>query len=377
MNLGRKLRRYFATGLKANRVAAALSPCLFEQLESRQLLSAVIDVRLVGGGKSVNVTSVGQVINMEVWATITGTDADGANDGIQSFVGSFLSTNITGGSANGTLAAVPVTPFHAVASTGGTKVDLDGDGDLDVGSNDSSSPDGFFVARAGEVQYDSGTVSGASNSFKVGKLSFTVTSLLSGTSTKINFRKRDGTNGALWIEDGQGKDGDAGSLTSGTPVVLVGSAPANPAVLSSKGVLTVTGTSGADTIGLAIKGSKVKVTVGSKSQSFNTSVVKKIKVLGLDGNDKITVGKGVIGVIVDGGAGNDTITGGSGNDSLAGGAGDDSITGGSGFDTLRGGAGNDRLFSRDGFPDIVDGGSGSDSAQVDSRELLSSIETLL
>lgn len=378
MNLGHKLRRYFARSQKAKGTAVASSPCVFEQLELRQLLSAVIDVRLPGGGKTVNVTSVGQVINMEVWATVTGSDANGANDGIQSLVGSFLSTNVGGGSANGTLVAENVSPFDATGVTAGTQVDLDGDGDLDIGSNDSSHAAGFFFARAGGVQFSGGVVSGASNSFKVADLSFTVTSLLSGTSTKINFRKRDDQTGALWAEEHQFKNAGTDTLSSGKPLVLQGtSGPVNPAVLASNGTLTVTGTNAADTISLAIKSGKLKVTVGSKSQSFTKSAVKKIKVLGLGGNDKITIGDGVIGTTVDGGAGNDTITGGSGDDSLVGGAGNDSITGGIGFDTLRGGAGNDRLFSLDGYPDTVDGGPGSDSARIDLRELLTGVEHLL
>src|SRR5687768_3076985 len=114
------------------------TPCKIESLESRQLLSRIIDVRLVGGGKAANVSSVGQVIQMEVFATVTGADANGANDGLQMVVGSFLSSNLSGGTALGTLEAAPVAPFDALVSTSGTQADLDGDGDLDIGSNDTA-----------------------------------------------------------------------------------------------------------------------------------------------------------------------------------------------------------------------------------------------
>src|SRR4029077_2047882 len=60
------------------------------------------------------------------------------------------------------------------------------------------------------------------------------------------------------------------------------------------------------------------------------------------GDDVITAGNGLAGLInlvIDGGAGNDTITGGDGNDTLLGGDGNDLIIGGRGNDALNGGAG--------------------------------------
>ena len=45
---------------------------LIETLENRQLLSLTIDLRLPGGGKTANVGTVGQVVNVEIWATVKG-----------------------------------------------------------------------------------------------------------------------------------------------------------------------------------------------------------------------------------------------------------------------------------------------------------------
>ncbi|HEU0099131.1 MAG TPA: pre-peptidase C-terminal domain-containing protein [Allosphingosinicella sp.] len=59
-------------------------------------------------------------------------------------------------------------------------------------------------------------------------------------------------------------------------------------------------------------------------------------------------------IVVNGLAGNDSITGGGGNDTLNGGADDDTLNGGSGNDTLNGGSGNDTMV----------GGSGTDTALV-------------
>jgi hypothetical protein len=77
----------------------------------------------------------------------------------------------------------------------------------------------------------------------------------------------------------------------------------------------------------------------------------------------------ILGSIVFGGAGKDTLTGtsagddlhgGTGNDILNGGAGDDSLFGDGGDDTLKGGAGNDQL----------NGGSGSDRASGEEFDVL-------
>ena len=60
---------------------------------------------------------------------------------------------------------------------------------------------------------------------------------------------------------------------------------------------------------------------------------------------------GTVGVLLEGGAGDDLLEGGSGDDTLAGNA---------GADTLRGAAGNDRLAGGDG-DDWIDGGAGDDN----------------
>lgn len=96
-----------------------------------------------------------------------------------------------------------------------------------------------------------------------------------------------------------------------------------------------------------------------------------------------------------GGAGNDTITGGAksdrlygddsatttagtdGADSISGGAGNDSINGGGAADTLHGDAGNDTIFSRDSVIDTIDGGPGTNKAQVDATDVQSNIKKLL
>ncbi|MGZ8692621.1 MAG: hypothetical protein ACXWZT_07795 [Gaiellaceae bacterium] len=47
------------------------------------------------------------------------------------------------------------------------------------------------------------------------------------------------------------------------------------------------------------------------------------------------------------------------------------------MDTLLGAAGNDLFLARDGKRDDVDGGPGSDRGQIDPKDWISLLETLL
>jgi hypothetical protein len=181
------------------------------------LLSAILDVRLPGGGKLVDAAAVGQIVQLEVWALITGNNATGVDDGIQSAAGSFLSTDVGGGAARGTLEAAPLIPFDGLGSSPGTAADLDGDGDLDVGDNDDSGA-GLFGVRAGSM-VKGGTVAGRTRSMKIADLVFTIEQLLPGTETEINFRPYL-KNGAVWMEDNQAQSGISGDLRAGLPVVI-------------------------------------------------------------------------------------------------------------------------------------------------------------
>jgi Ca2+-binding RTX toxin-like protein len=95
---------------------------------------------------------------------------------------------------------------------------------------------------------------------------------------------------------------------------------------------------------------------------------------GGDGNDTMT-GNGAADAL-HGENGNDLLVGVFGNDFLDGGAGDDEMYGQNGNDTLLGQSGNDRLFADDGVRDSVNGGSGTDSADVDGADAVTGVETV-
>jgi hypothetical protein len=230
----RSVRKLFRREPHARRAwrASAIEPVL-EALENRQLLSLVVDLRLSNGGKSATVSKVGDTVYLDIFATVKGSNSTGADDGLQTVVGSLLSSNVNGGAVNGTLKANLMGQFFGLGSSSGSQKDLDGDGDLDVGSNVVSDASGFFAARAGSVDR-SGAVSGNSNAFQIGTATFTVTSLKSSTGqTNLTFRPRNGNGsitGGLWQEDGRLPliDQSTGSYLAGSPVVIKRSGGGSP-----------------------------------------------------------------------------------------------------------------------------------------------------
>ena len=159
-------------------------------------------------------------------------------------------------------------------------------------------------------------------------------------------------------------------------------------------LVTVNGTGGNDQIQILAAGSSVTVN-GLAAQvvisgAEGAAITDVLTISAGNGNDTInagTVPAGSIGLVLDGGAGNDTITGGAGNDQLLGGAGndillgkggndllfggdgDDTLTGGTGDDQVFGQAGNDRMIWNPGDGNaLLEGGDGTDTAEVQRRQ---------
>jgi Ca2+-binding RTX toxin-like protein len=130
--------------------------------------------------------------------------------------------------------------------------------------------------------------------------------------------------------------------------------------------VSVRGTPGADQI--TVTGSGTAVTVAGLSEVViieNADAIDRLSVLAGDGNDTIDASglpAGTIGLVIDGGAGNDTIIGSQGADTLFGGDGADVVTGGRGNDTAFLGAGGDEFIWNPGDgSDTVDGQGGIDT----------------
>ncbi len=156
-------------------------------------------------------------------------------------------------------------------------------------------------------------------------------------------------------------------------------------------VLTITGTEGKDAISVKAGGAPGEVVVSKAPGVDRNSVftgIDKIVVNGLGGDDRIAIGKnllgvtgGMIGAEIHGGGGRDRIVGGSGDDVHHGGDGDDRISdrygdnmvdAGEGNDRVNTGEGNDHILAGDGDDRVadrggdndIDGGGGDDRIKV-------------
>ncbi len=243
-----------------------------------------------------------------------------------------------------------------------------------------NNPEGSLLMDAAGNLFGT-TTAGGNTAPGTGNDAGVVFELPAGSNTPIsllNFNQVDGKypEGSL-IADASGNlygtTESGGANGDGTVFELSNTGFVPPIGTLTNGALTINGTNGDDTITLTSDGTNVIATLnGTASQPFPVSGITSITVNGLAGNDNITIESSMpatLGVSVQGGPGDDTITGGpgndtlgggAGNDSIAGGPGDDSIKGGQGDDTLAGGKGNDTLFGSLGN-DILRGGLGDDS----------------
>ena len=135
----------------------------------------------------------------------------------------------------------------------------------------------------------------------------------------------------------------------------------------ANGKLTVTGTTGVDSISVSLANGTFTCIRNGVSKNLSAAGVTSIDIYALDGDDAVTV-SGPMGAYIDAGIGNDfveggdgpdTVTGGAGKDRLHGGLGNDRLGGNGGHDQLFGEAGKDRLYGGDGN-DTLDGGSSTD-----------------
>ena len=148
---------------------------------------------------------------------------------------------------------------------------------------------------------------------------------------------------------------------AGTPGSGIGDSQADTVI--------VNGTSHADAVQIAGSGTGFSVAGLSAMVSVQGSdgTSDQLVVNALGGNDSVTAAglpATVVGLTIDGGAGNDMITGGDGNDMLIGGDGNDTVIGGRGNDTALLGAGNDTFVWNPGDgSDVVEGQDGADTLQ--------------
>ena len=155
----------------------------------------------------------GDVISFDIFVTATGTNANVFDDKIVAIDGSVLSQHTFPlGNLRGTLQLDYVRTtydgngdpisfgFDGPTASVGLQQDLDGDGDLDVGSNNDPSPQLFWAARF--IGGAAGATAPPPVGRKVGFGTFTVTDGANDGVTFLFFRGRNSGTAAQFWQDG-------------------------------------------------------------------------------------------------------------------------------------------------------------------------------
>ncbi len=152
----------------------------------------------------------------------------------------------------------------------------------------------------------------------------------------------DGGGGNDVIDTGNGNDIATGGTGAGKDTLI-----------GVRGKDRLNGGSGADRLGGGASADRLTGASGNDRIHGGSS---SDRLTGSSGNDRLT-----------GSSGNDRLAGAAGKDRLNAGKGNDRLSGGKGADRLVAGAGKDRISARDRSRDLIDGGSGRDTATVDRR----------
>ena len=176
--------------------------------------TGVTGAGFVENGKSVIFVAPGSVVSFDIFAVVRGTNTSNGDDKFISVAGSWRSS--AAGSLQGNLAAdlirsaldsdgnVTSPGFDGLGSSVGLQQDLDGDGDLDVGSNTDSDANNFWAARfaLAPQAIGAGSQSPTTGGRRIGFGTFTVTGTGNGL-TLVNFDGRGASTAANYIQDGQ------------------------------------------------------------------------------------------------------------------------------------------------------------------------------
>src|SRR2546421_9316020 len=127
------------------------------------------------------------------------------------------------------------------------------------------------------------------------------------------------------------------------------------------GRLCVGGTAHGDHIAVSVDPGEVNVTMNENPRHFGLDEVMRLRIQARGGNDVVTLDRSVrLHSMVDGGAGDDSLTGGFGHDDLVGGAGDDVLVGRGASDDIEGDGGDDDLFGGGGDDNLQGGGGNAE-----------------
>ncbi len=291
--------------------------------------------------------------------------------GNDSISGGAWSSTINGGEGNDTISLGGQTLFVR-GGAGNDSITFSSNGSQTIhggSGNDTISGSGGTNTIYGGSGSDSITGAGGADSLYGGEgadyFVYTGTdSTAAGRDTIFDFSQSDGDK--IYLKNGFDKIITGGTGTAATDSVLGGFEVGNlvtyqsggntfiydPVAANSTFSIQLTGLITLTSADFVFEGSAASLT-GTAGADTITDSTSSTAVVGLAGNDSITVPGGVVTPTINGGDGNDTITslstfiayGGAGNDSVSGSGGADKLYGGSGGDTITGGTGADSIFA--------------------------------
>ena len=177
----------------------------------------------VANPKVVSEAAVGDILRLRLYAIVTGTDPSKAQT-FQSASGSLMSTGagtakgdwkqtrVSLNTANTGAASHLSAPWSGQASSTGLAQDLDGDGDIDLGSNNDAASDNFVAYRSNQLEGPRSNNSQGISDFAIAptttaastkyvlsnEIDWVVTN--PGSPPQLNWRLRSGQS-AVWFED--------------------------------------------------------------------------------------------------------------------------------------------------------------------------------
>jgi Ca2+-binding RTX toxin-like protein len=264
--------------------------------------------------------------------TVTGNDADNIIIVSRDPAGNILVNRGSVSRGGGTTTVSNTTLIHILCRGGNNQISLDeSNGPLPAARIEGGDGDDVLTGGQGADEIDGGQ----GNDTLLGRAGNDVLTggpgddILTGGQGNDIMRGGAGDDRLIW------NPGDASDIVDGG---------------GGDDTLEFNGGNVSEVITIAANGKTVHLERNVGTVSMDITTVEHLFVNAVGGDDTITAGDGLAGlvqIIVSGGTGNDKITGGDGDDVLLGGDGDDIISGGAGDDIIVGGAGNDTL---DGGP---------------------------
>jgi len=186
------------------------------------------DLQTTSGGKTVSNVAAGDTVDLKLFAIITGSDATTLNEGFVSGFWNIISTasGLNGALTNSGAGLGTASNFQASGFQQGAIADLNGDGNMDIGSTNSGSTTNWASARSATAPSPQLMTVEGQTAMLLGTYRYTVGAGSGSTSVNVTGI----TDGSLFVGYQYQVDGAAVIAATGTKVTAGGAV-----VISSSG----------------------------------------------------------------------------------------------------------------------------------------------